>query len=143
MADVLLGRLRKTLQEHSKGVTALAYSPHERADKAKVRGAVLKALVSDFHGMTRGKISGYVGIELGMAIDGKKDLAYLLSVMRDDGLIRAEKLTWFIAEKGKEIADAAKVGSFLSLSLFCVHHSLLRSQRSGERKRISLRRGNS
>ena len=124
-------------------MTALAYSPHERVDKAQVRGAVLKALVSDSHGMTRGKIVGYVGIELGMAIDGTKDLQRLLPEMRGDGLIRSDKTTWFIAEKGKEIADAAKVGSFLSLSLFCVHHSLLRSQRSGERKRISLRRGNS
>jgi hypothetical protein len=33
-------------------------------------------------------------------IDGEKDLKYLLSVMRDDGLIRNEKLTWFIDDKG-------------------------------------------
>ena len=90
-------------------------------DKGDVTAAVLRALQSNFRGMTRGKLVGAVGFDLGVEIDGKKDLAYLLSVMRDDGLIRAEKLTWFITEKGKDqIADAVKVGLSQFVSLFCV-----------------------
>ena len=40
--------------------------------------AVLKALFSDFHGMTRNKLVGAIGVDLGVAsvvIDGTKDLA--------------------------------------------------------------------
>jgi hypothetical protein len=91
------------------------------ADKDDITAAVLRALQSNFHGMTRGKLVGVVGVDLGVEIDGKKDLAYLLSVMRDDGLIRAEKLTWFITDNGRnQIVDAVKVGLSQFVSLFCV-----------------------
>jgi hypothetical protein len=35
---------------------------------------VLRALHSNFHGMTRGKLVGAVGFDLGVEIDGGKDL---------------------------------------------------------------------
>ena len=73
-------------------------------DKDDVTAAVLRALQSNFRGMTRGKLVGAVGFDLGVEIDGKKDLEYLLSVMRDDGLIRAEKLVtsryWCLQQQG-------------------------------------------
>ena len=90
-------------------------------DKDDVTAAVLRALQSNFRGMTRGKLVGAVGFDLGVEIDGGKDLKYLLMVMQNDGLIRAEKSTWFITEKGKDqIADAVKVGLSQFVSLFCV-----------------------
>ena len=90
-------------------------------DKDDITVAVLRALQSNFRGMTRGKLVGAVGFDLGVEIDGGKDLKYLLSVMRDGGLIRADKLTWFITDKGKDqIADAVKVGLSQFVSLFCV-----------------------
>ena len=33
-------------------------------DKAEITAAVLKALVSDFHGMTRNKLVGVIGVDL-------------------------------------------------------------------------------
>ena len=56
-------------------------------DKAEITAAVLKALVSDFHGMTRNKLVGVIGVDLGVVIDGTKDLQRLLPKMRGDGLI--------------------------------------------------------
>ena len=84
------------------------------ADKTQITGAVLKALASNFRGMTREPIASAVGVELGVVIDGKNDLARLLPKMREAGLIRSDKGTWFITEKGKEIA----VANLVSLSLF-------------------------
>ena len=55
-------------------------------DKAEITAAVLKALASDFHGsMTRNKLVGVIGVDLGVAIDGTKDLQRLLPKMRGDG----------------------------------------------------------
>ena len=65
-------------------------------DKAEITAAVLKALVSDFHGMTRNKLVGVIGVDLGVVIDGTKDLQRLLPKTRGDGLITSEKTTWFM-----------------------------------------------
>jgi hypothetical protein len=94
-------------------------------DKDDITVAVLMALQSNFHGMTRGKLVGAVGFDLGVEIDGKKDLAYLLSVMRDDGLIRADKVAWFITPTRERIRSQMQSRwVFRSLSLFSVSHSV-------------------
>jgi hypothetical protein len=43
--------------------------------------------------MTRNKLVGVVGVDLGVVIDGTKDLQRLLPKMRGDGLITSEKST--------------------------------------------------
>jgi hypothetical protein len=86
---------------------------------------VVQALASDFHGMTRNKLVGVIGVDLGVMIDGTKDLQRLLPKMRGDGLITSEKSTWFITDKGKAANTRTQilptqVPVSLSLSLFCV-----------------------
>jgi hypothetical protein len=49
------------------------------ADKDDITAAVLRALQSNFHGMTRGKLVGVVGVDLGVEIDGKKDTLRICS----------------------------------------------------------------
>jgi hypothetical protein len=62
--------------------------------------------------MTGGKPVGFVGVDLGVVIDRKGHPERLLPKMRENGLIRADKLTHFITEKGRDaIADAAPIGS--------------------------------
>jgi hypothetical protein len=78
------------------------------AEVADVTAAVLRALRSELRGMTRGKLVSFVGDDLGVVIDGKKHLERLLPKMRENGLIIADKSTYFITEKGKDaIPEAA------------------------------------
>ena len=71
--------------------------------------------------MTRGKLVSFVVDDLGVVIDGKKHLARLLPKMRENGLIIADKSTYFITEKGKDaIPEEAKVGLSRIVSLICV-----------------------
>ena len=86
-------------------------------DDAQVTCAVLKALLSTFRGMARAAIISAISVELGEVIHGTK-MHRLLPKIRTDGLIRSDKSTWFITDKGKEFAaDAAKVGISLFVSL--------------------------
>ena len=68
---------------------------------AEMRSAVLKALASDFHGMTRDQIAKHVGLQLDAVIHPKNDLGRTLPSMRDAGLISADKRTWLITEAGR------------------------------------------
>jgi hypothetical protein len=71
---------------------------------AEMRSAVLKALASDFHGMTRDQIAmlhKYVGLQLDVVIHPKNGLSRaLLPSMRDAGLISIDKCTWHLTEAG-------------------------------------------
>jgi hypothetical protein len=98
---------------------------------AEMRSVVLKALVSDFHGMTRDQIAKHVGLQLDAVINPKNDLGRTLPSMRDAGLISADKRTWLITEAGrraiaKEPQEKAQVicfGCYL-LSRSCPDHFL-------------------
>jgi len=88
------------------------------ADKSEMRSAVLKALASNFRGMTRDQIAQHVGQQLDCVIHPRNDLGYkLLPSMRDAGLISMNKRTWHITEDGRgAIAEVphetAQVSSF-------------------------------
>ena len=101
-------------------------------DKAEITAAVLKALVSDFHGMTRNKLVGVIGVDLGVVIDGTRDLQRLLPKIRGDGLITSEKNTWFITDKGKAAnTDRTNVGPCLSFSVTLLRAYFLLSCATG------------
>ena len=69
---------------------------------AEMRSAVLKALASDFHGMTRDQIAKHVELQLDVVIHPKNDLGRrLLPSMRDAGLISMDKRTWHLTEAGR------------------------------------------
>ena len=69
---------------------------------AEMRSAVLKALASDFHGMTRDQIAKHVELQLDVVIHPKNDLGRrLLPSMRDAGLISMDKRTWLLTEAGR------------------------------------------
>jgi hypothetical protein len=102
------------------------YGDKEEAmpDKAEIAAAVLKALVSDFHGMTRSKLVGVIGVDLGVVIDGMKDLQRLLPKLRGDGLITSEKPTWFITDKGKAAGELAPTDAVQrERTAWCHRHS--------------------
>ena len=72
------------------------------ADKSEMRSAVLKALASNFRGMSRDQIAQHVGQQLDCVIHSRNDLGYkLLPSMRDAGLISIDKRTWHITEDGR------------------------------------------
>ena len=63
--------------------------------------AVLKALASSFHGMSRKSIAKYASKELEVDIHGRNDLGRLLPAMSKSGLIYLDKQTWLITENGR------------------------------------------
>ena len=72
------------------------------ADKSEMRSAVLKALASNFRGMTRVQLAQHVGQQLDCEIDPKKDLSRtLLPSMRDAGLISIDNRTWHLTDDGR------------------------------------------
>ena len=72
------------------------------ADKSEMKSAVLKALASNFRGMTRDQIAQHVGQQLDCVIHPRNDLgSKLLPSMRDAGLISIDKRTWHITEDGR------------------------------------------
>ena len=75
------------------------------ADKSEMRSAVLKALASNFRGMSRDQIAQHVGQQLDCVIIPKKDLSSLsrtlLPSMREAGLISIDMRTWHITEDGR------------------------------------------
>ena len=98
---------------------------------AEMRSAVLKALASDFHGMTRDQIAKHVGLQLDAVINPKNDLGRTLPSMRDAGLISMDKRTWLITEAGRRaIAEEPQEKSqvicfaYYLLSRSCPDHFL-------------------
>ena len=100
---------------------------------AEMRSAVLKALASDFHGMTRDQIAKHVGLQLDVVIHPKNDLGrtFLLPSMRDAGLISMDKRTWHLTEAGRRaIAEEPQEKSqvicfaYYLLSRSCPDHFL-------------------
>ena len=85
--------------------TVLSNSPKTASKTAptmaEMRSAVLKALASDFHGMTRDQIAKHVGLQLDAVINPKNDLGRTLPSMRDAGLISMDKRTWHLTEAGR------------------------------------------
>jgi hypothetical protein len=72
-------------------------------DNSEMRSAVLKALASNFRGLTLRKIGDHVGQQLDVTIHLKNDLSNsLLPAMKDDGLISVDNRTWHITEIGRE-----------------------------------------
>jgi hypothetical protein len=63
--------------------------------------AVLKALASSFHGMSRKSTAKYASKELEVDIHGRNDLGRLLPAMSKSGLIYLDTQTWLITENGR------------------------------------------
>ena len=63
--------------------------------------AVLKALASDFRGMSKKVIATHASKELDYEVHPRNDLGRLLPKMRDAGLISLDKHTWHITDDGR------------------------------------------
>jgi hypothetical protein len=73
---------------------------------AEMRSAVLKALASDFHGMTRDQKAKHVGLQLDVVVRPKNDLlvgrCYAYRVCATPGSSHSiDKRTWHLTEAGR------------------------------------------
>ena len=92
------------------------------ADKSEMRSAVLKALASNFRGMSRDQIAQHVGQQLDCVIDPNKGLSRtLLPSMRKAGLISIDMRTWHLTDDGRDaIAEVPNEKTQVFPSLFPV-----------------------
>ena len=76
--------------------------------------AVLKALASDFHGLSKKFIAIHASKELDYEVHARNDLERLLPTMRDAGLISLDRLKWQLTEDGRDsiTKEKAQVSTF-------------------------------
>jgi hypothetical protein len=89
--------------------------------------AVLKALASNFHGMSRGAIAKYASKELEVDIHVRNDLGRLLPAMSKSGLIYLDKQTWLITENGRSALPEEPQEKAQVICFACYYQLLSRS----------------